>query len=76
MSGNMQRLRGKVAWFDPGKGFGFITRDDGQPDLFFMPNRWRAAAGKSGPVMSSNSLLSRTRVGCVHGTSISSLRRW
>jgi cold shock CspA family protein len=39
MSGNMQRLRGKVAWFDPGKGFGFITRDDGQPDLFFMPNR-------------------------------------
>jgi len=25
---------GKVAWFDPKKGIGFITRDNGEKDLF------------------------------------------
>jgi CspA family cold shock protein len=29
-----ERLTGKVAWFNDKKGFGFITRDDGQGDLF------------------------------------------
>lgn len=28
------RERGKVKWFDPGKGFGFITRDGDGPDAF------------------------------------------
>jgi len=27
-------LTGKVCWFDPKKGIGFITKDDGSGDLF------------------------------------------
>jgi CspA family cold shock protein len=28
------RVFGRVKWFDHGKGFGFLTRDDGQADVF------------------------------------------
>jgi CspA family cold shock protein len=27
-------IRGKVKWYNPEKGFGFVIRDDGGPDAF------------------------------------------
>jgi CspA family cold shock protein len=29
-----KRYTGKIAWFDPKKGYGFIIRDDGGKDIF------------------------------------------
>ena len=31
-------LTGKVKWFDPGKGFGFVVRDAGGPDVLLHAN--------------------------------------
>lgn len=33
-----QIVRGKVKWFDPGKGFGFVVSDDGGPDILLHSN--------------------------------------
>jgi len=30
----VERLKGTVKWFNNAKGYGFIGRDDGQPDVF------------------------------------------
>ena len=35
-------VRGKVKWFDPGKGFGFILSDDGGPDILLHANVLRS----------------------------------
>ena len=33
-----QLVRGKVKWFDPGKGFGFVVSDHGGPDILLHSN--------------------------------------
>ncbi len=33
-----RRLRGRVKWFDPGKGFGFVIADEGGPDILLHAN--------------------------------------
>ena len=38
----MAQFKGKVAWFSPTKGFGFITREEG-PDVFVHRNAIRGA---------------------------------
>ena|SRR5215471_12556198 len=32
--GYVERLKGTVKWFNNAKGYGFIGRDDGSPDVF------------------------------------------
>ncbi|WP_459036938.1 cold-shock protein [Roseivivax sp. CAU 1761] len=33
-----ERLEGRVKWFDPGKGFGFVVADGGGPDILLHAN--------------------------------------
>jgi len=33
-----KRLRGRVKWFDPAKGFGFVIADEGGPDILLHAN--------------------------------------
>jgi CspA family cold shock protein len=33
-----ETIRGRVKWFDPGKGFGFIVSDGGGPDILLHAN--------------------------------------
>lgn len=34
----IRRLRGRVKWFDPVKGFGFVVADEGGPDILLHAN--------------------------------------
>lgn len=38
-----RRLEAKVKWFNPGKGFGFVTPTDGSPDAFLPMSALRRA---------------------------------
>jgi cold shock CspA family protein len=49
MPGSEHRRRGKVDWFSVEKGYGFIKRDDGQPDLFFHVKALIEGRGQVGP---------------------------
>ncbi|HKK83933.1 MAG TPA: cold shock domain-containing protein [Roseovarius sp.] len=35
---NKRRIRGRVKWFDPVKGFGFVIADEGGPDILLHAN--------------------------------------
>ena len=37
------RLKGKVKWFNPSKGFGFIEREDKEKDAFVHASAVKAA---------------------------------
>ncbi len=37
-----QVVRGRVKWFDPGKGFGFVVADEGGPDILLHANVLRS----------------------------------
>ncbi len=37
-SGGAERLVGKVKWFDPAKGFGFVIAEEGGPDILLHAN--------------------------------------
>jgi CspA family cold shock protein len=36
--GETDRVAGRVKWFDPGKGFGFVVADEGGPDILLHAN--------------------------------------
>ena len=39
----MSKLKGKVKWFNPSKGFGFIEREDKEKDAFVHASAVKAA---------------------------------
>ncbi|RKF15105.1 cold shock domain-containing protein [Roseovarius spongiae] len=38
MEDTVRRVRGRVKWFDPVKGFGFVVSDQGGPDILLHAN--------------------------------------
>lgn len=41
MDRGLPRIRGRIKWFDSGKGFGFVLAEDGGPDILLHVNALR-----------------------------------
>mgnify|MGYP006229830595 CR=1 FL=1 len=53
----METIKGKIKWFNPTKGFGFITREDGEKDVFL-----HSSAIKKAGLTSVNEAVSYTHL--------------
>jgi len=47
--GAASELRGKIKWFNPEKGFGFVTPADGAPDVFLHISALKDAGLQDAP---------------------------
>jgi CspA family cold shock protein len=48
-AGAAMQLRGKIKWFNPEKGFGFVSPDDGSPDVFLHISALKQAGHQDAP---------------------------
>ncbi|HXQ42757.1 MAG TPA: cold shock domain-containing protein [Candidatus Udaeobacter sp.] len=51
--GPSSEIRGKVKWFNPEKGFGFVSPADGSPDVFLHVSALKQAGLQDAPEGSS-----------------------
>ena len=56
----MTKLQGKVKWFNPSKGFGFVERDDKEKDVFVHISAVKEAGSAQGDVKDADEFVEAT----------------